>query len=318
METISGIKLASMNPQQQQPIVVVTNVQAYVDEVIPPENVQILSTTSTSKNTTTNPGSTTTTSQQHRRRKRTLLALVLLLMIVGCAIVVSLLLLSTRRRSSSSSTSIGTSSPISFATTSSLPTTTQSASSPSSQPPSSSPTATTPTPTTSQWGRLSYQLRDIVPTLTVDIISDPSSYQYQALHWLANEDEYLLSQWEDNPPNVLVTRYALACIYFAGKDYSTSRWLTNTSHCNWFYITCDENETIVQISNRKFQNVAPILFLYQKEEKNDWSVLPETKGLFFWFGRTPRRTLAPISLAKNLFCTNPKTFHPSLPKKTNK
>jgi len=134
----------------------------------------------------------------------------------------------------------------------------------------------TPIPTafpTRRCGGLSPQLRQDFIGLVANVVSggvafQAGSPQNDAFNWIVNVDpDYLCP--EDSG---LVTRYTLAAFYFSTRGGRWTRcrappefeveteeaanqacpqgnaWLTSGSECDWSFITCDENDEVVEIS----------------------------------------------------------------------
>ena len=124
--------------------------------------------------------------------------------------------------------------------------------SPSQQPPESQ------SPTTLRLAALREVLDNIIDLEGVDF-TDRFSYQYQALDWLANEDSFFHSfdSLDDKDVEILVARYALTAVYFAGKiTFYFPDWSMGTSHCDWRGIGCSNNYTTVSMNfckKRKIQ-----------------------------------------------------------------
>ena len=141
----------------------------------------------------------------------------------------------------------------------------------------------TPAPTTARF----QQMVDVLSTLLVkpefvvgadgtgmiassttleDLLMDPKSPTYRAMHWLANDDPLQLPFDDTNELFVdgntttkvsytLLQRYALATFYFAtggsvggngdvkedGKWWKDDNWLSDTSICQWFGLECNNS-----------------------------------------------------------------------------
>jgi hypothetical protein len=121
-------------------------------------------------------------------------------------------------------------------------------------PPSSSP-STTPSaaPTSTRFAEI---LSYVLAYSTDESLQDPTSPQYRAADWVANEDQI---QADLNDPT-FAQRYLLAVFYFStgGDDweecsrykscYSGFQWLTGTqSECFWHGIRCSTDDRVTKI-----------------------------------------------------------------------
>jgi hypothetical protein len=108
--------------------------------------------------------------------------------------------------------------------------------------------APTGSPTTLSTSPKFTQLLNITSAVTSDIklLQDPTTFQYAALDWLANEDGW----WVDIdsfPPQVFVERYVLALLYFSTNGTSWRKdlnFLMPTPVCDWSGVTCDASDGI--------------------------------------------------------------------------
>ena len=116
-----------------------------------------------------------------------------------------------------------------------------------SAPPSPSPSAT-PTslpssfPTESQLGAFADIL---LPGVDLSLL-DQTSSQYMALQWIAEEDPKGMLAVETTE---LVERFSLATFYYAtnGMEWTSDLlWLSETHHCDWEYVECDNEAKFIE------------------------------------------------------------------------
>jgi hypothetical protein len=94
-----------------------------------------------------------------------------------------------------------------------------------------------------------------------EALQDESSLQFQALHWLANEDTAVLDL--DNTPTVIILeRYVLAVIYFATGVEGRLRLFKSV--CEWKYIICNEDDLVVALYLGKSKH-EEVIFLISKD-----------------------------------------------------
>lgn len=81
----------------------------------------------------------------------------------------------------------------------------------------------------------------------------------QALGWIIDDDEFNLTADSES----LEERYILAVFYFAldGQNWTMEKkpWLSNSSHCSWFGVICDDNENIEALHLCKFLTLKTIV-----------------------------------------------------------
>jgi hypothetical protein len=96
-----------------------------------------------------------------------------------------------------------------------------------------------------------------------EALQDESSPQFQALHWLANEDTVVLDL--DSSPSVVlvVERYVLAVLYFAtnGEGWEQGNFLSSASVCEWNNVLCNEDDSVVALllGKSKYEEVIVLL-----------------------------------------------------------
>jgi hypothetical protein len=116
-------------------------------------------------------------------------------------------------------------------------------------PPTMAPTAS---PTISKFT----QLLDIIGAVTSDIelLQDPTTFQYEALDWLANADTWEVDI-DSVPSQVFVERYVVALLYLSTNELSWIngyKFLSPTSVCEWNIsgetgVACNEDEVVVAL-----------------------------------------------------------------------
>jgi len=85
--------------------------------------------------------------------------------------------------------------------------------------------------------------RTLLDVVSEDVLSDPTSSEYNAFTWIADKDELSLSPDDDS----LVQRYVLALIYFGmdGTNWDRNKigekYLTGTSECDWYGVFCHDD-----------------------------------------------------------------------------
>lgn len=114
------------------------------------------------------------------------------------------------------------------------------------------------------------ELVDIIGPLVsndLNVFLDPDTAQYKAMDWLANVDEYDVSNF---PTQVMLERYALAVLYFETKGPTlwTSQvfFLGNSSVCEWQNtdntgVSCDEQGIYVTTIDFGTLNFGAVLLL---------------------------------------------------------
>ena len=114
--------------------------------------------------------------------------------------------------------------------------------------------------------RLSLMVSSILTKNVTDpysLLLDPSTSQYQALHWLVYDDTYFqltvnsaITEGDvgygiapSSPMDILTERYALAVFYFETNGpgwFSSGDWLSGSHVCLWYGVACvtDSEETV--------------------------------------------------------------------------
>lgn len=139
-----------------------------------------------------------------------------------------------------------------------------------------SPTeAPSTSPTTSNFAELLSTIEGLYGDnngLFEESFSDPESPQYQAAVWAANDAPVGLTGADPR----MVSRYALATLYFAtngdawgrcGRDSTncdvSQEWLTAEDECDWYAIECADpangNYSVVKVFFRKYCSICPVL-----------------------------------------------------------
>jgi len=87
------------------------------------------------------------------------------------------------------------------------------------------------------------------------ILNDTTTAQYKACQWLADDPRALEYHHQQ-----LTQRYALASMYFSleggnwkWRDDKRKAWLSESSECEWMYVSCDDIGNVVDIGFRQYQ-----------------------------------------------------------------
>ncbi|CAJ1962396.1 unnamed protein product [Cylindrotheca closterium] len=84
-------------------------------------------------------------------------------------------------------------------------------------------------------------------------MEDLSPAAYNAIQWTAIEDDFVLNTMVVT--SELLERHALVTMYYnlRGEGWvfdSSDNWLTSTSHCDWEFVECDENGSVISLNFR--------------------------------------------------------------------
>ena len=151
-------------------------------------------------------------------------------------------------------------------------------------------------------------------TTSMDTLENPFTPQYEAFGWLDDDDNAVLCPDEER----LEQRFALAVTYFAlnGREWTncqadldddsdigdcvmengtstTSRWLSETSECEWFGVLCDDSGRITKLT-LKNNNLAGSL------PNEVFASLPWLSGLSLDRNKNITGTIPSVMLFQNL------------------
>ena len=110
-------------------------------------------------------------------------------------------------------------------------------------------------------------LKSVLQPLSGDKLNDPSTPQYQAFNWIANDDTANLSP-TDTPEETIKNRYVAALLYYAfgGTGWKEQyNFLSEGNICTWnqdgldglvYGITCDSAENVEVLRLCKFHRIA--------------------------------------------------------------